>query len=136
MKENIVELFRKYNVPVTFDLLSIDIDGNDYYVLDALLEVYKPRVIFAEFNCSLADKPIIIKYTPDFKWTGDNYFGMSLRAGEVLGIKHGYTLVFQNDGVNMYLVRNDLIKGIEVPRVPYTQFFGFPVSPRRDWIEF
>ncbi len=50
--ENINDLFKKYNVPEEFDLLSIDIDYNTYWVWKAL-EGYKPRVVVIEYNSSI-----------------------------------------------------------------------------------
>jgi hypothetical protein len=50
--ENICSVFDKYAVPREFDLLSIDIDGNDYWVWRAL-EGYTPRVVVIEYNASL-----------------------------------------------------------------------------------
>lgn len=135
-KHNIVALFQKYKVPAWFDLLSIDIDGNDYWVLDSILTCYMPRVVVAEFNCCIpADQALTINYDPEFKWNGDNYFGMSLAAGKRLAEKHGYSLIFQNDGVNFYLVRNELLNGVEIPEVKYEQYFAFPQSPRTDWVQ-
>ena len=48
-RENIAGLFRRANVPVEFDLLSIDIDGNDYWVWEAL-RAYRPRLVVIEYN--------------------------------------------------------------------------------------
>ena len=47
--ENIESLFIEANVPQQFDLLSIDIDRNDYYVWDAI-QSYNPRVVIIEYN--------------------------------------------------------------------------------------
>jgi len=49
---NIVTVFKKYKVPLNFDLLSIDIDGNDYWVWKALEGGYRPRVVIIEYNCN------------------------------------------------------------------------------------
>ena len=54
--ENINDLFKKYHVPHHFDLLSIDIDFNDYWVCKALDTSFRPSVIVAEINASLGSK--------------------------------------------------------------------------------
>lgn len=108
--ENICALFAKYAVPPEFDLLSIDIDGNDYWVWRAI-EGYSPRVVVIEYNASLApDQSRTIRYDPAFQWDGTSYFGASLRALAKLGRSKGYTLVgCESQGVNAFFVRDDLI---------------------------
>ena len=49
-KENIVSLFKKYNVPEKIDLLSVDIDFNDFYVLNEILNNYTCDIIICEYN--------------------------------------------------------------------------------------
>ena len=108
-KENIVELFKKYDVPFEFDLLSIDIDGNDYWVLEKILEKYCPRVIVAEFNGTINQGvSLAMKYNPTHIWKADDYYGFSFEAGKKLGHKFDYTVVFQLNSTNMYFVRKDL----------------------------
>lgn len=40
-----IEIFKKYNIPKYLDFLSVDIDGNDYWVTKAILDYYRPSVI-------------------------------------------------------------------------------------------
>lgn len=90
-KENIIDLFRKYNVPKNPDLLSIDIDGNDIYVCDKILEEYEPTLIVIEtnqyfpFGVSKA-----IKYDPTFTFGYDIYYGASVTAMDKMFAKHNY----------------------------------------------
>ncbi len=108
-KENINDLFRKYNVPNEFDLLSIDIDGNDFYVWMALKD-YTPKVVCIEFNPNFpppADKIVI--YNPNSIFDGSRYHGASMVALNNLGVYKGYTFVCAS-GVNMFFIRNDLIQ--------------------------
>jgi hypothetical protein len=108
--ENICSLFAKYAVPKQFDLLSIDIDGNDYWVWRAV-EGYSPRVVVIEYNASLLPhESKTIRYDPGFRWDGSNYFGASLLALAKLGRVKGYTLIgCDSQGVNAFFVRNDLV---------------------------
>ncbi len=108
--ENIEELFREAKVPNEFDLLSIDIDGNDYWVWKSIKN-YNPRLVVIEYNASLGPKvEWIMKYNPVYLWDGTSYFGASLKALEILGQEKGYTLVGCDfTGVNAFFVRSDLV---------------------------
>jgi hypothetical protein len=108
--ENINLLFRKYAVPKEFDLLSIDIDGNDYWVWRAI-EDYSPRVVVIEYNSSLGpDCSRTIPYDPAFRWDGTNFYGASIAALAKLGDTKGYTLLAcDSRGVNAFFLRNDLV---------------------------
>jgi len=113
--ENIQHLFQKYKVPKNFDLLSIDIDYNDYWVWNAIVD-YFPRVVVIEYNSSIPPtESRVVPYDPNAKWDGTNYFGASLLALTNLGLSKGYDLVgCDSRGVNAFFVKSDLIKGIKV----------------------
>jgi hypothetical protein len=51
--ENILEIFEEAQVPQEPDLLSIDLDGNDYWIWQKIATKYKPRVVIIEYNGSL-----------------------------------------------------------------------------------
>jgi len=106
---NINSLFNKYNVPNEFDLLSIDIDGQDFHVWNALDVKYSPRVVSVEMNYMIepgVDK--VMELNDNFIWRGDEKCGASVTALKLLGIKKGYSLVAtcMSDAI---FVRNDLI---------------------------
>ena len=83
--ENINELFAKYDMPKEPDLVSIDIDGNDYRVWKNLTD-YSPRVVIIEFNSSFAvDENKIQKYDATRVWDGTYNYGSSLLALKNLG---------------------------------------------------
>ena len=105
--ENINGLLIKYDVPSEFDLLSIDIDGNDYWVWKAIVQ--RPRVVVIEYNAHVAaQERRAIVYDPHFAWQGTDYFGASLRALKELGEDKGYTLVYcERTGTNAFFVRDD-----------------------------
>jgi hypothetical protein len=108
--ENIEKLFKSANIPKQFDLLSIDIDGNDYWVWKTL-KAYKPRVVVIEYNPSLGPSAEwIMKYDANHKYDYTNYHGSSLKSLELLGKELGYGLVgCSMSGVNAFFVRKDLI---------------------------
>lgn len=109
--ENINLLFEKYNVPKEFDLLSIDIDSNDYWVWKAI-DAYSPRVVVIEYNASIpCTESKTVEYNPSLCWDGTNYFGASLLALEKLGDSKGYTLIACDEmGANAFFIRKDLVK--------------------------
>ena len=111
--ENINDLFKKYNVPKTFDLLSIDIDGNDYWVWKAIDSQYCPAVVVIEYNGKFPPSECkVIEYQPDFQWDRTDYYGASLGALVKLAGEKGYTLVgCDGEGVNSFFVRDDKIEG-------------------------
>jgi hypothetical protein len=90
------------------DLLSIDIDGNDYHVLKAIS--LKPRVLVVEYNGKFPPPmDLVIPYDPAHRWDGSDYGGNSLQAIANLATRKGYRLVGTNiTGVNAFFVRSDL----------------------------
>jgi len=105
---NINNLFKKYNVPTEFDFLSIDIDGQDFHVWNAI-EGYNPRVVSIEMNYHMTPgKDLVLKYDDNWIWCGNERSGTSVTALKKLGNKKGYSLVAtcMSDAI---FVRNDLI---------------------------
>lgn len=107
--ENIESLFKKADVPEEFDLLSIDIDRNDYWAWKEIRR-YQPRVVVIEYN-AIFPPPCewVVEYAPDAAWDGTSNCGASLAALGDLGASKGYKLVGCNlAGVNACFVRDDL----------------------------
>lgn len=91
--ENVNRLFGKYDVPRRFDLLAIDIDGNDYWVWKAI-EGFTARVVLIEYNVFFAPRMSrTMPYDPDHVWDQSFYHGASLAALRKLGDEKGYALV-------------------------------------------
>jgi hypothetical protein len=111
--ENINSLFAKHGVPEEFDLLSIDIDGNDYWVWKAIDARYRPRVLVMEYNAVVPPTEArTIQYDPNFMWSGTDYFGASLLALDRISKAKGYALVYcELRGINAFWVRSDLAPG-------------------------
>jgi hypothetical protein len=108
--ENIETLFRELQVPAEPDLLSIDIDGNDYWIWKAVTN-YRPRVLSIEYNPIFpAHIRWVMKYNPTHVWQQDSYQGASLKSLELLSASKGYTLVGCDlTGTNAFFVRDDLV---------------------------
>jgi hypothetical protein len=105
---NINKLFKKYNVPIEFDFLSIDIDGQDFHVWNKL-EKYSPRVVSIEMNYHIEPgKDKVMPLIDDWVWSGNEFSGSSVTALRKLGNIKGYALVAtcMSDAI---FVRNDLI---------------------------
>ena len=78
--ENINALFEQAGATGDIDLLSIDIDYNEYWVWKAIAAV-KPRVVVIEYNATLRPPmSLVVPYDPARMWDGTNYFGASLEA--------------------------------------------------------
>ncbi len=116
--ENIQQLLQKYDVPQHFDLLSIDIDFNDYWVWKAITD-YAPRVVVIEFNSSIPPtESRVVPYDPNARWDGTNYFGASLLALTNLGASKGYTLVgCDSNGVNAFFCKSELISNLQLSSI-------------------
>jgi hypothetical protein len=101
------------------DLLSIDIDGNDYWIWDALT-VVRPRVVLIEYNATFRPPhKVVQEYNPQHRWNSTSYYGASLKALEALGEQKGYHLVGCNfAGVNAFFVRKDVAG--DLFSAPYT----------------
>lgn len=109
-KDNINPLIRSSGIEGQIDLLSVDVDGNDYYIWKAI-EVVTPRVVVVEFNGKMPpDLDWKMAYDANHIWDGSDRHGASLKALELLGREKGYTLVGTNlNGVNAFFVRSDLV---------------------------
>jgi hypothetical protein len=116
--ENIENLFKKYQVPENFDLLSIDIDYNDFWIWKAITK-FHPRVLVIEFNSSIPPtESRVVPYDADAQWDGTNYFGASLLALQNLSLEKNYTLLgCDNNGVNAFFCKSELVKTFKIPDI-------------------
>ena len=92
------------------DLLSIDVDGNDYYIFNSI-DVINPRVVIIEYN-SKFPPPIewVMPYNENHIWDGSDRFGASLESLNNLFNKKGYKLVATNiTGTNAFFVKSELL---------------------------
>lgn len=124
--ETVNALFAAASVPTDFDVLSIDIDGQDYYVWQAL-DGYQPRVVIIEYNSGKPTDSADVEplgHRASFVDT----FGASIGALVQLGAEKGYTLVYCDlAGVNAFFVRDDLASGFPpaTMRMPNYLLSGF-----------
>lgn len=112
-QENINQTIQDLALPPDLDLLSIDIDFNDYWVFKTL-QAARPRVVVIEYNAKFPP-PMrrVVPYTPDRQWDGTDYHGCSLQSLADLAAAKDYQLVGCNiTGTNAFLVRADLCQDL------------------------
>ncbi|HJR14535.1 MAG TPA: hypothetical protein VJ833_11625 [Rhodanobacteraceae bacterium] len=104
------------------DLLSIDIDSNDIYVLSEALKYLEPKVLCVEYNAKFPP-PLDVKVKASTaRWTGDDYQGASLSSFVSLLEPLGYHLITCNlSGVNAFFVRNEFAD--EFPRFSAAELY-------------
>lgn len=114
--ENIVSVFKRHGVPGEFDLLSIDIDGNDYWLWRALRE-YRPRFVIIEYNAHYPPpRRWVMQYRAEHQWDKTTYYGASLESLNALAQELGYALIgTDRTGVNAFFVRNDQLRKCRFP---------------------
>lgn len=110
--DNVKELLKNSLVPQNFGILSLDIDGYDYYVLDSLLEEYRPSVIITEINEKFPP-PIkfSVLYDENYTWGEDHFFGMSIAKLYELCKKYDYE-IYHLEFNNAFLVKKEIFKGV------------------------
>ena len=129
--ENINREIADSGIHGEIDLLSVDIDGNDYWVWDAI-DVINPRVVVAEYNaCFGASRSLTVDYDPAFSRFDHHptgwYHGASLAALTNLADTKGYSLVgCESQGCNAFFVRKDLIQGELQELTPEEAFYPQP----------
>ena len=106
--DRIEEIFSDAGVPEAPDVLSIDIDGNDVYVWDALTG-FRPRVVVIEYNAGITEPgPVAQPHAPARVWDGSGAFGASLEALDVVAGRKGYRLAHTDlTGVNAFYVTEE-----------------------------
>ncbi|WP_245705552.1 hypothetical protein [Chitinophaga filiformis] len=110
--ENINDLIGGQGLKGEIGLLSVDIDGNDYWVWKAI-HVVDPVIVVAEYNSVFGiDRAVTVPYKPDFVREHAHYsylyFGASLKALCVLAEEKGYAFVGSNSiGNNAYFVKKN-----------------------------
>jgi len=108
-------LLQAYEIEKDFSVLSLDIDGNDYWVLRAILSEFRPRLIVTEINEKIPP-PIrfIVKYNPEFRLR-HHFFGFSIASLADLCAEFDYSIVALEYN-NAFLAANELsgVRALEV----------------------
>lgn len=118
-RDNINELLRQAGFTGEIGLLSIDIDGNDYWVWDKI-DIVQPAIVIVEYNSIFGpDLAVTVPYDPKFDrhraHHSGQFWGASLSALTLLAGRKGYSLGGCNSaGNNAYFARNDKIDSLPV----------------------
>jgi hypothetical protein len=95
------------DAPAEPDVLTIDVDGSDYWIWEALER--RPRVVVIEYNGSLEPGRRLVQPRDAGPWRETNFYGASIDALVSLGESKGYRLVHCDlSGNNAFFVRSDL----------------------------
>lgn len=119
---NINELISRNGLSGDIGLLSVDIDGNDYWVWKAI-DVVNPAIVVCEYNSLWGFRDAVTTpYDPDFirskKHYSNLYYGASIKALSDLASSKGYTLVAGNAaGNNVFFVKNELLGNLKAVSV-------------------
>jgi hypothetical protein len=106
--ENVDDLLSSYGAPAEPDVLTIDVDGSDYWIWEAL-ERHRPRIVVIEYNGSLEPGRRLVQPRDSGPWSETGFYGASIDALVSLGARKGYKLVHCDlTGNNAFFVRDDL----------------------------
>ena len=143
--ENVNRLIEEAGFRGELGVLSIDVDGVDYWLWKALRGV-NPRLVAIEYNASFgATRAVTVPYKADFSCLREHprglYHGASLAALELLGRQLGYVLVaVESAGVNAFFVRQDICppaltgkSAVDLYRPHWER--SKTLSPERQWEE-
>ncbi len=114
-KDNINKLLTDNGVTGDIGLLSVDIDGNDYWVWEAI-DCISPRIVICEYNSLFGyHRKVTIPYEKLFDRDkfhfSSLYYGSSIAALSHLAEKKGYALIGSNSaGNNLFFLREDLVE--------------------------
>jgi len=117
-RDNIDELMAKNGITGEIGLLSIDLDGNDYWVWERITCI-EPVLVICEYNAVFGDvHPIAVPYDEHFDRTerhhSNLYYGAGIRALELLAGRKGYRLLGSNAaGNNAFFLREDLFPRVD-----------------------
>lgn len=131
-RENINSLIQGAGLQGEIDFLSIDIDGNDYWIWEAL-ECIQPRVVLIETHVEFGNKSIVVPYDPNYSYPGahKDYHGASPLAMAKLAKRKGYRLVGGIQyGFNTIYVQNGLKEDL-IPEVTVESILHHPRMKER-----
>ncbi|AQR96997.1 hypothetical protein [Clostridium saccharoperbutylacetonicum] len=116
--ENINDMILESGISGDIGLLSVDVDGNDYWIWNKI-NCISPRIVICEYNSVFGDTyELTVPYKEDFYRTKEHYsnlyWGTSIKALINLANKKGYEFIGSNgNGNNAFFIRKDLFHHID-----------------------
>lgn len=106
--DNVLNILRAAETPVDFGVLSLDIDGYDFFVLERILTAYRPALVCTEINEKIPPPlRFTVHYRPDYSWHNNHFYGQSISQLSMLCDRHGYAIV-ELEYNNAFLMPADL----------------------------
>jgi hypothetical protein len=131
------EILSKTRLNKNFDLLSIDIDGNDLWIWKSI-ENYDPKVVIVEYNSNYpSTKSLCINYDKDHRHKLDAYYSATVSAYKKIADEKEYKLVGYTQGLNLIFCKKSLAgefyeyKPEEIPMMSV-----WPIIPGRELVEY
>lgn len=109
LPETIVSELHKRGVKDGTDYLSIDIDSADCFIMERIACEMKPRVMTVEYNPNYPLEATLANIGKEYRWRSDRYFGCGLGVHALIADKCGYVIVDVVAGLDVILVRKDLL---------------------------
>ncbi|HUR23453.1 MAG TPA: hypothetical protein VMZ73_06240 [Acidimicrobiales bacterium] len=117
--DNVLEVLRAARTPADFGVLSLDIDGYDFFVLDRLLTSYRPAIICTEVNEKIPPPlRFTVLYSPTYSWDQNHFYGQSTSQLNILCERYGYAIV-ELQYNNAFLMPADLAPSSLTPEEAY-----------------
>ncbi|MBD2094445.1 hypothetical protein H6F90_04675 [Trichocoleus sp. FACHB-591] len=128
--ENIVDLLKATQIPREFGCLNLDIDGYDYFVLEKVLQQYRPALVCTEINETIPPPlKFTVQYSPTYEGPQGSFYGQSISQLFTLCEQYNYSLV-ELEYNNAFLIPNEISPKLSLtPEEAYTQ--GYLERPNR-----
>jgi hypothetical protein len=107
--ETLDEILQAAKTPKNFDLLSLDLDGFDYWVWRSL--TFEPKVVLVEYNSNW-EGSVTCPYDTEHFWDGTQFYGASGKALNDLAEAKGYELIGHVPNINLFFIKKELNKGL------------------------
>ncbi len=131
-KNNVNEIIKNQNIEGEIDFLSIDIDGNDYWIWKALT-IIEPKVVVIESQVAFGLHDLIVPYNEKYTENIENnfYCGASTLAIYKLAKSKNYRLIGANEyGNNLFFIKNGIAE-VELPEISFESTLKHPFASEK-----